>query len=226
MLGLPVLLTGLLIRINTRGPAFFVQPRVGLRGRRFLMFKLRTMRADAELENGPTWAVRDDPRCTRLGGILRRYGVDELPQLWNILRGEMSLVGPRPERPEFQAPLEVLLPGFGKRLEVRGGITGLAQVRGWRGDTSLKERLRCDLEYIEHWSFWEDVRILWRTPRALLGRIQHPRHPISYLLEAGAPALSKLRPETVSDRESSHEVPPLHDGGLQPDEETMAGGCL
>jgi lipopolysaccharide/colanic/teichoic acid biosynthesis glycosyltransferase len=190
------------------------------------MFKLRTMRADAELGNGPTWAARDDPRCTRLGGFLRRYGIDELPQLWNVLKGDMSLVGPRPERPEFQAPLEVSLPEFRRRLEVRGGITGLAQIRGWRGDTSLRERLRCDLEYIEHWSFWTDIRILWRTPRVLLGREQHPRHPISDLLEAGAPACLQSRCESVNERGPSHETPLLSDGDLQPDEETMAGGCL
>jgi lipopolysaccharide/colanic/teichoic acid biosynthesis glycosyltransferase len=120
------------------------------------------MRADAE-DKGPTWAVEDDPRCTRLGGWLRRYGVDELPQLWNVIKGEMSLVGPRPERPEFHGIFKERMPEFVRRLEVRGGLTGLAQIRGWRGDTSVEERLRSDLEYIETWSLAKDLRILLRT---------------------------------------------------------------
>jgi len=202
ILGLPLLLAALLIRMSTPGPAFFVQPRVGLGGRRFLMFKLRTMFADAEQQNGPTWAARDDPRCTRLGGFLRRYGIDELPQLWNVLRGDMSLVGPRPERPEFQALLEKSLPGFERRLEVQGGMTGLAQVRGWRGDTSLEERLRCDLEYIEHWSFWQDIRILGRTPEAVLRPKAHPSRPILHFLDASVPEPSLLPPESADQRNS------------------------
>lgn len=167
-LGLPVLLIALLIRRDSPGPALFFQTRVGLRGRHFLMVKLRTMYVDAERQRGPTWAVTDDPRCTRLGRFMRRYGIDELPQLWNVLMGEMSLVGPRPERPEFQTVFETSLPEFRLRVEVRGGLSGLAQVRGWRGDTSLDRRLQSDLEYIEHWSFWRDLGILCRTPVSLL----------------------------------------------------------
>jgi lipopolysaccharide/colanic/teichoic acid biosynthesis glycosyltransferase/glycosyltransferase involved in cell wall biosynthesis len=163
ILGLPILLMALAIRLNSPGPGFFFQPRVGFGGQSFTMVKLRTMVEDAERDKGPIWAVKNDPRCTQLGGWLRRYGVDELPQLWNVLRGEMSLVGPRPERPEFHRIFEAEMPEFGQRLVVRGGLTGLAQVRGWRGDTSMEERLRSDLEYIETWSLANDFRILLRT---------------------------------------------------------------
>jgi lipopolysaccharide/colanic/teichoic acid biosynthesis glycosyltransferase/glycosyltransferase involved in cell wall biosynthesis len=177
VLGLPVLLVALFIRRRTPGPAFFVQARVGLGGRRFLMYKLRTMYVDAEKQYGPTWAVKDDPRCTPLGGFLRRYGIDELPQLWNVLKADMSLIGPRPERPEFQEHFEARLAGFRRRLEVRAGMTGLAQIRGWRGDTSVEERLRSDLDYIDNWSVWRDVLILLRTPVALFCSKPRPSHP-------------------------------------------------
>jgi lipopolysaccharide/colanic/teichoic acid biosynthesis glycosyltransferase/glycosyltransferase involved in cell wall biosynthesis len=163
ILGLPILLTALAIRLGSPGPGFFFQSRVGLGGQSFDMVKLRTMREDAELDEGPTWAVKDDPRCTQIGGWLRRHGVDELPQLWNVLKGEMSLVGPRPERPEFHTIFEAEMPEFARRLVVRGGLTGLAQIRGWRGDTSVEERLRSDLEYIETWSFVKDLWIIVRT---------------------------------------------------------------
>ncbi len=132
------------------------------------MIKLRTMYVDAEWQTGPAWATEDDLRCTRLGGFLRRYGIDELPQLWNVLRGDMSLIGPRPERPEFQAVLEGSLPDYRRRLDVRGGLSGLAQIRGWRGDTSVEERLKSDLEYIRDWSIARDLTILTRTPLSLL----------------------------------------------------------
>jgi lipopolysaccharide/colanic/teichoic acid biosynthesis glycosyltransferase/glycosyltransferase involved in cell wall biosynthesis len=168
MFGLPLLLLALIIRRGSDGPGFFFQTRIGLKGRRFVMIKLRTMHVGAERERGPTLAVSDDPRCTRLGGFLRRYGIDELPQLWNVLIGEMSLVGPRPERQEFQRIFEERLPEFRRRLEVRGGISGLAQIRGWRGDTSIEKRLQSDLEYIERWSFWKDLAILFLTPPSLL----------------------------------------------------------
>ena len=163
ILGLPILLTALAIRLGSPGPGFFFQSRVGLGGRSFDMVKLRTMREDAERDKGPIWAVKDDPRCTQVGGWLRRYGVDELPQLWNVLKGEMSLVGPRPERPEFHRIFEAEIPEFARRLEIRGGLTGLAQIRGWRGDTSVEERLRSDLEYIETWSLAKDLWIILRT---------------------------------------------------------------
>jgi lipopolysaccharide/colanic/teichoic acid biosynthesis glycosyltransferase len=151
-----------LICRQSPGLATYSQTRLGLSGRPFVLRKLRTMRVDAETD-GPVWAVEDDPRCTRIGGILRRTGIDELLQLWNVLRGEMSLVGPRPERPEFHAGFRSALPEFDRRLSVRAGITGLAQVRGWRGDTSIEERLRSDLEYIDNWSIRQDLAIMLRT---------------------------------------------------------------
>jgi lipopolysaccharide/colanic/teichoic acid biosynthesis glycosyltransferase len=160
ILGLPILLMALAVRLNSPGPALFSQLRLGLGGMPFTLVKLRTMREDAELGKGPTWAVSNDPRCTPLGGWLRRYGLDELPQLWNILKGEMSLVGPRPERPEFHRIFEAEMPEFARRLEVRAGLTGLAQIRGWRGDTSVEARLRSDIEYIETWSLARDLWIL------------------------------------------------------------------
>jgi lipopolysaccharide/colanic/teichoic acid biosynthesis glycosyltransferase len=168
VLGVPVLILALIVRQSSRGPGFFRQTRVGLRRSTFQIIKIRTMRDDAEPNTTPIWAVDNDSRCTPLGGYLRRYGIDELPQLWNVLRGDMSLVGPRPERPEFQKVFEFTIPGFAERLRVRGGLTGLAQVRGWRGDTSVEERFKADLEYIEKWSIWKDLLILLRTPLFLL----------------------------------------------------------
>jgi lipopolysaccharide/colanic/teichoic acid biosynthesis glycosyltransferase/glycosyltransferase involved in cell wall biosynthesis len=167
LLGPLLLLTALLIRLTSRGSGFFHQRRLSLEGRVFMMSKLRTMHSDAEPEHAPIWAVDNDPRCTRLGGWLRRWSLDELPQLWSIIKGDMSLVGPRPERPELHEIFETKFPGFGRRLEVRGGLTGLAQIRGWRGDSSLEERLKADLEYIETWSVRQDILILLKTPIAL-----------------------------------------------------------
>ena len=177
ILGLPLLAVALCIRLTSTGPALFFQWRLGHRGRPFRIVKFRTMIAGAEGDKKPTWALDRDPRCTRLGNFLRRLGIDELPQLWNVLKGEMSLVGPRPERPEFHRLFSERLPPFARRLEVRGGLTGLAQVRGWRGNTSVDERLRSDIEYIERWSVWKDIGILLLTPRALWRRKQHP--PVS-----------------------------------------------
>jgi exopolysaccharide biosynthesis polyprenyl glycosylphosphotransferase len=153
----------LLIRRDSRGPAFYRQVRVGRGGRPFQMIKFRTMIQGAET-NGPIWSRRHDPRVTRVGGWLRRTGLDELPQLYNILRGDMSLVGPRPERPAFVAQFEGEIPGYAGRHRMRPGITGWAQVHGLRGDTSVPDRTRYDLEYIRGWSLWLDLKILLRTP--------------------------------------------------------------
>jgi len=151
------------IRLTSRGPVLYRQERMGLDGRRFAMLKFRTMRVDAERETGPQWAEPDDPRRTALGGFLRRWSLDELPQLWNVLKGEMSLVGPRPERPSFVEEFRGRVPGYMLRHKVKAGLTGWAQVNGWRGNTSLEKRIEYDLYYIERWSIVFDLRILLLT---------------------------------------------------------------
>ena len=151
------------VRLDSPGPILYRQERMGLDGRRFRILKFRTMRLDAEAETGPRWAQPDDPRRTRTGAFLRRWSLDELPQLVNVLRGDMSLVGPRPERPSFVAEFRRRVPGYMLRHKVRAGITGWAQVNGWRGDTSIEKRIEYDLYYIERWSLWFDLRILFRT---------------------------------------------------------------
>jgi len=151
------------IRLISPGPVFYRQERMGLDGQRFRMLKFRTMPVDAEARSGPVWARPDDPRRTRLGALLRRFSLDELPQLWNVLRGEMSLVGPRPERPVFVEEFRRKIPGYMLRHKVKAGITGWAQVNGWRGNTSLERRIEYDLYYIERWSLGFDLKILWLT---------------------------------------------------------------
>ncbi|HEU5321569.1 MAG TPA: undecaprenyl-phosphate glucose phosphotransferase, partial [Methylomirabilota bacterium] len=151
------------VRLTSPGPVLYRQERMGLDGRRFAMLKLRTMRADAEAETGPRWATADDPRRTRVGTFLRRLSLDELPQLVNVLRGEMSLVGPRPERPSFVAEFRRRVPGYMLRHKVKAGMTGWAQVNGWRGNTSIEKRIEYDLYYIERWSLAFDLKILVRT---------------------------------------------------------------
>jgi exopolysaccharide biosynthesis polyprenyl glycosylphosphotransferase len=158
-------LVALLIRWVDGRPILYRQERMGLDGRRFQMLKFRTMRVDAELETGPVWTVPDDPRRTRLGGILRHFSLDELPQLWNVFKGEMSLVGPRPERPTFIEDFRRHVPQYLLRHKVKAGITGWAQVNGWRGNTPVTTRTEYDLFYIENWSLALDLKILWLTLR-------------------------------------------------------------
>jgi Undecaprenyl-phosphate glucose phosphotransferase len=153
----------LLIKSTSRGPVFYVQDRMGYDGKIFRMVKFRTMSDDAERHTGVVWAQRDDPRRTRVGAVLRRISLDELPQLWNVLKGDMSLVGPRPERPVFVEEFRQFLPRYMLRHRVKAGMTGWAQVQGWRGNTSLEKRLEHDLYYIQHWSLLIDVKILWLT---------------------------------------------------------------
>ena len=138
---------------------------MGLDGRPFDILKFRSMVVDAEETSGPVWTSQDDARRTPVGAFLRRWSLDELPQLWNVLRGEMSLVGPRPERPEFVREFKEKFPQYMLRHRVRSGITGWAQVHGWRGNTSLSKRIEYDLYYIENWSLALDFRILWMTLR-------------------------------------------------------------
>jgi Undecaprenyl-phosphate glucose phosphotransferase len=153
------------IRLADGGPVFYRQRRMGLDGRPFDILKFRSMVVGAEEETGPTWASPSDPRRTRMGGFLRRWSLDELPQLVNVFRGEMSLVGPRPERPEFVREFKEKFPQYMLRHRVRAGITGWAQVHGWRGNTSLSKRIEYDLYYIDNWSLALDIKILWMTLR-------------------------------------------------------------
>jgi exopolysaccharide biosynthesis polyprenyl glycosylphosphotransferase len=154
--------------LEDRGSVFHGQERVGRDRRTFAMLKFRSMRVNAEEKSGPVWAAREDPRRTRVGTFLRKWSLDELPQLWNVLRGEMSLVGPRPERPFFVHQFEDRVSDYYDRHRVKAGMTGWAQVHGLRGDTPIEDRTRYDLYYVENWSIWLDLRILALTLRAVL----------------------------------------------------------
>jgi Undecaprenyl-phosphate glucose phosphotransferase len=156
-------LIALLVKLTSPGPIFYCQERCGLNGEPFNMLKFRSLRADAEKQTGPVWASKDDHRRTWLGTLLRKSSMDELPQLFNVLRGDMSLVGPRPERPVFIQQFKKTVPNYMARHFVKAGITGWAQVHGWRGNTSLRKRLQYDLYYITHWTPWLDLRIMWMT---------------------------------------------------------------
>jgi Undecaprenyl-phosphate glucose phosphotransferase len=158
-----LLLLALGVKLTSRGPVLYRQERMGLDGQRFRMLKLRTMRVDAEAGTGPVWAAEDDPRRVPYGALLRRLSLDELPQFVNVLRGEMSVVGPRPERPFFVEQFRRTVPGYMLRHKVKSGVTGWAQVNGLRGNTSLEKRIQYDLEYIERWSLWLDVKIIVLT---------------------------------------------------------------
>jgi exopolysaccharide biosynthesis polyprenyl glycosylphosphotransferase len=163
VLAIPLAIVALLVRMTSPGPVFYQQERMGLDGRPFKVYKFRSMYVDAEHETGPVWARDDDPRCTPLGRILRRLDIDELPQIWNVFKGDMSLVGPRPERPFFVQQFKQQYPQYMLRHKVRAGITGWAQVNGWRGNTSLEKRIEYDLYYISNWSMRLDLKIMWRT---------------------------------------------------------------
>ena len=164
-----LLVMALLVKLTSpRGPILYIQERVGLDGRPFYMLKFRSMRPDAEADSGPVWAVPNDPRRTRLGQMIRRFSLDEFPQLINVLLGEMSLVGPRPERPEFVAQFANLVPRYRERHMEKAGMTGWAQVNGLRGQTSVVERTEYDLFYVETWSLAFDVKILLKTLAAVI----------------------------------------------------------
>ena len=158
-----MLLVAVLVRLTSPGSVFYRQERCGLNGRRFQMLKFRSMRVDAEQQTGAVWAQKNDPRRTRFGTFIRSTSLDELPQLINVLKGDMSLVGPRPERPVFIQQFTKTIPNYMARHCVKAGITGWAQVNGWRGNTSLRKRVQYDLYYITHWTPWLDLRILWMT---------------------------------------------------------------
>lgn len=162
-----LLLIAILVKLESPGPVFYIQERMGLDAHPFPMLKFRSMRADAEAQ-GPGWTTADDPRKTRLGAILRRISIDELPQLINVIRGDMSLVGPRPERPVYVEQFRQYIPRYMDRHREKAGITGWAQINGLRGDTSIVERTKYDLWYIENWSLWLDFKICVRTIVRLL----------------------------------------------------------
>ncbi len=158
-----LLLIAIIIKLESRGPVIFRQERAGLDGKGFEMYKFRSMRVDAEDKTGPVWASKEDDRRTRLGTFLRKTSFDELPQLFNVLCGDMSLVGPRPERPVFVKDFKKSIPRYMLRLKMKAGLTGWAQVNGWRGNTSLDKRIEFDLYYIKNWSLFFDFKIILLT---------------------------------------------------------------
>ncbi|MEI6970161.1 MAG: sugar transferase [bacterium] len=158
-----ILVSAMLVKRESPGPAFYGQERCGEKGRPFTLHKLRTMKDNAEEDTGPVWAAENDPRRTAVGAFLRRHNLDELPQLWNVLRGEMSLVGPRPERPHFVEQFKEDVSQYMSRHASRPGMTGWAQVNGLRGNTSIEERVKHDLYYLENWSLSFDFKIIART---------------------------------------------------------------
>ena len=160
---IPAFIISMLIKRSSPGPTFYTQARMGLDGQPFTVYKFRSMPVDAEDASGPIWARDDDPRATPIGRWLRRHDIDELPQFWNVLKGDMSIVGPRPERPFFVEQFKHRIPQYMLRHKVKAGITGWAQINGWRGNTSLSRRIECDLYYIRNWSYFLDWKILFLT---------------------------------------------------------------
>lgn len=165
---LPIVLTAILIKLTSKGPVFYKQIRIGMNQREFKMLKFRTMKSNAEEDSGPQWASQNDPRRTFIGKRLRRLSIDELPQLINVLKGDMSLVGPRPERPVFAKQFSERYKKYMLRHKVKAGMTGWAQINGLRGETSIRKRLVYDLYYVRNWSWGMDIWILLRTPWHIL----------------------------------------------------------
>ena len=163
LLSIPIGSIALVVKATSRGPVFYRQERMGLDGKTINIVKFRSMHHEAEKDTGPVWARENDPRVTVLGKFLRKSNLDELPQLWNVLRGDMSIVGPRPERPHFVAQFKHRIPQYMLRHKVKAGLTGWAQVNGWRGNTSIEKRIEYDLYYIENWSVRLDLKIMWLT---------------------------------------------------------------
>ena len=155
------LVLSILVKRSSPGPVFYSQERMGLDGNRFKMWKFRSMKVGEENHGG--WTVENDPRVTRIGRILRKTSLDEIPQFFNVLIGDMSLVGPRPERPKYVEQFKKEIPTYMLRHKMKAGITGWAQINGWRGDTSIEKRIECDLHYIRNWSIWLDITILFST---------------------------------------------------------------
>lgn len=158
-----MLLSALLVKLSSPGPVIFRQERVGLHNKPFYMYKFRSMEQQSPKEERCAWTVKNDPRVTGVGKLLRRTSLDELPQLFNILKGDMSLVGPRPERPLFVEKFREEIPRYMVKHQVRPGLTGWAQVNGLRGDTSIRKRIEYDIYYIENWTLWLDIKIIFMT---------------------------------------------------------------
>ena len=187
-----MLILAILIRCTSRGPAIYPQVRLGRGDKPFTLYKLRSMQHDCEKFTGPCWAVPNDPRVTVVGRLLRVTHMDELPQLWNVLRGEMSLIGPRPERPEIIVKLETSIPRYAERRQVLPGLTGLAQLQ-LPPDTDLscvRRKLVYDLHYVEKASFWLDCRILVGTVFKVLGLSCHVIPPIAMVANFGSPPVT------------------------------------
>lgn len=157
-----ILVFGIIIKLTSPGPVFFKQERVGYMGKNFKVIKLRSMRNDAEAKTGAVWAKKNDPRVTPVGRFMRKTRIDEMPQFWNVLKGDMSLVGPRPERPELTEKFYKQWPEFPQRLRIIPGITGYAQVNGGY-DLKPNEKYKLDNYYIEHYSLWQDCKIAFET---------------------------------------------------------------
>ena len=158
-----MLVCAVLVKLTSPGPVIFKQERVGLHNKPFYMYKFRSMELQKETDEKKAWTVRNDPRVTGVGKFMRRTSIDELPQLFNILKGDMSLVGPRPERPLFVEKFKEEIPRYMVKHQVRPGLTGWAQVNGLRGDTSIRKRIEYDIYYIENWSLWFDIKIIIMT---------------------------------------------------------------
>jgi len=158
-----MIITAIIIKLTSPGPVLFKQTRVGMNRREFEMYKFRSMKVQTEEEEKSQWTTKDDPRKTKFGNFIRRTSIDELPQLFNVLKGDMSIIGPRPERPYFVDKFKEEIPKYMIKHHVRPGITGWAQVNGFRGDTSIKARIEHDIYYIENWNMWLDIKIIFLT---------------------------------------------------------------
>lgn len=160
----PILIvTAVMVKLSSPGPVIFKQERVGLNRKNFVMYKFRSMKVQDEKEEKSQWTTKDDPRATKFGSLIRRTSIDELPQFFNILKGDMSLIGPRPERPHFVEKFREEIPQYMIKHHVRPGMTGWAQVNGWRGDTSIRKRIECDIYYVENWTLMLDMKIFFMT---------------------------------------------------------------
>ena len=163
-----LLVTAIGVKITSPGPVIYKQTRIGLNRKEFEIYKFRSMRNDVPDVGNKGWTTEDDPRKTKFGTFIRKTSIDELPQFWNVLKGDMSVVGPRPERPYWVNQFKEEVPHYMIKHHVRPGLTGLAQVEGWRGDTSINERIKADIRYIENWTPWLDIKIMFKTPATMM----------------------------------------------------------